>query len=554
VAQLARELGAPPLVASLLLAKGLDGVSAREFLNGRLADLPDPLLLPQMGEAAERVAAAVRGGERLAVHGDYDVDGITGTTLLVEGLRACGADVSYHLPLRLKDGYGLSGAALEQAAAAGVKVVVSVDCGVSAIDEARLARSLGLDLIITDHHQPPATLPAAFAVVNPQRTDSFFPFRDLAGVGVAFFLLVAVRRCLREAGWFATRPEPDLKSVLDLVALGTIADLVPLFGVNRILTQHGLALLAGGARPGISALKEVAGVKTVNCGVVGFQLAPRLNAAGRLEDAMRGVELLLATDRQEALETARLLDRFNRERQQIEKETLEQALAMIASLPAEFTHSLVLAGDGWHPGVIGIVASRLVERFYRPTVLIALDGEGGKGSGRSIRGLHLYRALHDCADHLLAFGGHEMAAGLSLRRDQLEAFTQGFETVARAALSAEDLTPVSFYDGVALLDELEFAPVAAVERLAPFGMGNPEPVLLCERVRARQLQPLAGGHLRFLACQGGDTLAAIAFGMADQAEAFQGDIDLLVSPQINRYNGRETVQLRVRDVRSTPGG
>jgi single-stranded-DNA-specific exonuclease len=227
---------------------------------------------------------------------------------------------------------------------------------------------------------------------------------------------------------------------------------------------------------------------------------------------------------------------------------------MVAKLPAEFTHSLVLAGDGWHPGVIGIVASRLVERFYRPTVLIALAGEGGKGSGRSIRGLHLYRALHECADQLLAFGGHEMAAGLSLRRDQLEEFTRNFEAAARAALSAEELTPVCLYDGVALLDELEFVQVAAVERLAPFGMGNPEPVLLIEGVRARQLQPLSGGHLRFLACQGGDTLAAIAFGMADQAEAFQGDVDLLVSPQINRYNGRETVQLRIRDVRPSTEG
>ena len=549
VAALARELSIPPLVAGLLLARGLSGASAAGFLGGRLADLPDPLLLPDMPRAAARVAAAVQAGEALAVHGDYDVDGITGTTLLVEGLRACGAAIDYHLPLRLKDGYGLSGPAIEQAAAAGVKVVISVDCGVSAIDEARLAAELGLDLIITDHHQPPETLPTAFAIVNPQRVESTFPFRDLAGVGVAFFLLVAVRRCLREAGWFASRPEPDLKGVLDLVALGTIADLVPLHGVNRILTRHGLELLASGARPGVGALKEVAGVKTVNCGVVGFQLAPRLNAAGRLEDATRGVELLLETDRQRALETARLLDRFNRERQQIENQTLAEALERVAALPAEVTHSLVLAGDGWHPGVIGIVASRLVDRFYRPTVLIALDGEGGKGSGRSIRGLHLYQALQACADNLLAFGGHEMAAGLSLRRDQVTAFSQSFETAARVALSEDDLQPVLLHDGVVLMEELDFPQVAGLERLAPFGMGNPEPVLLLEGVRARQVQNLSGAHLRFLAYQGGEGLAAIAFGMAERAEALQGEIDLLVSPQINRYNGRETVQLRIRDVR-----
>jgi len=551
VAAFAGELAIPPLVAGLLLARGLDSASAAGFLSGRLADLPDPLLLPDMPRAAARVAAAVQSGERLAVHGDYDVDGITGTSLLVEGLRRCGADIDYHLPLRLKDGYGLSGPALEQAAAAGVKVVISVDCGVSAAEEARLAKELDLDLIITDHHQPPEVLPEAFAIVNPQRADSVFPFRDLAGVGVAFFLLIAVRRALREGGWFTSRPEPDLKGVLDLVALGTIADLVPLHGVNRILTQHGLALLASGVRPGIDALKEVAGVKMMNCGVVGFQLAPRLNAAGRLEDATRGVELLLESDRRKALETARLLDRFNRERQQIENQTLLEALEMVASLPAEVTHSLVLAVDGWHPGVIGIVASRLVEKFYRPTVLIALDGEAGKGSARSIRGLHLYQTLQACADDLLAFGGHEMAAGLSLRSDRVPAFAQHFEAAARGVLRDEELQPVLFYDGVVLLEELDFAQVAGLERLAPFGMGNPEPVLLLEAVRIRQVQSLGGGHLRFLACQGGESLAAIAFGMAERSEAFMGEVDLLVSPQINRFNGRETVQLRVRDVRQS---
>lgn len=551
VAALAAELALPPLTARLLLARGIEGRDAAEFITGRLADLPDPLLLPDMGRAVERVVAAVRGGEALAVHGDYDVDGITGTTLLVEGLRACGARVGYHIPLRLKDGYGLSANALEEAAADGARLVVSVDCGVSAHEEARLAAALGLDLIVTDHHQPPPELPPAFAVVNPQRADSTFPFRDLAGVGVAFFLLAAVRRALRDAGWFATRPEPDLRAVLDLVALGTIADLVPLRGINRTLTRIGLGLLERGERPGVRALKEVAGVKSVNCGTVAFQLAPRLNAAGRIEDAARGVALLLESDYGKALETARLLDRFNRDRQQIEQRTMEEALAMVADLPAEFSHSLVLAREGWHSGVIGIVASRLVERYCRPTVLIALDGEGGKGSGRSIRGLHLYRTLEECRAHLLAFGGHEMAAGLSIGREQVEGFKAAFEAAARAALAEDDLVPVLLYDGTVLLEELGREEFAALERLAPFGMGNPEPVLLMEGVRARQLQRVGDGHLRFIACQGGDTLPAIAFGMADRQAEFQGDVDLLASPQINRYNGRETLQLRARDVRTS---
>ncbi|MCM2264632.1 MAG: single-stranded-DNA-specific exonuclease RecJ [Desulfuromonadales bacterium] len=553
VTALTGDLPVSRLVARLLLVRGLTGSAAGEFLSGRLVDLPDPLLLPDMECAARRVAAAVERGEPFAVHGDYDVDGITGTTLLVEGLRACGAQVDYHIPLRLKDGYGLSGSALESAAAAGIRLVISVDCGVSAHDEALLARELEIDLVITDHHQPPPHLPQAFAIVNPQRSESSFPFRDLAGVGVAFFLLAAVRRMLRESGWFATRPEPDIREVLDLVALGTIADLVPLQGVNRTLTRIGLSLLDRGDRPGVHALKEIAGVKSVNCGVVGFQLAPRLNAAGRLEDAARGVDLLLEPDRNKALETARLLDRFNRERQQIELQTLAAALDMVAALPADRNCSIVLARDGWHSGVIGIVASRLVEKFYRPTVLIALDGEGGKGSARSIRGVHLYRALQECAPSLLAFGGHEMAAGLSLARDQVDMFTQSFEAVAKSVLTDEDLIPVLLYDGVALLDELDFDQVTALERLSPFGMGNPEPVLLIEKIRARQLQRVGEGHLRFIACQGGESHPAIAFGMAARQADFQGEVDLLVSPQINRYNGREMVQLRVRDVRGSTG-
>jgi single-stranded-DNA-specific exonuclease len=549
VASLEQTLQIPSLVAHLLLTRGLDEADAAGFLSGRLADLPDPLLLPDMECAARRVAAAVQSGEPMAVHGDYDVDGITGTSLLVQGLRACGAKVDYHIPLRLRDGYGLSAVALEAAAAAGTRLVISVDCGVSAHDEASLARTLGLDLIITDHHQPPAHLPEALAIVNPQRAESVFPFRDLAGVGVAFFLLVAVRRTLRESGWFAERPEPDVRNVLDLVALGTIADLVPLQGVNRTLTRLGLGLLGSGSRPGVRALKEVAGIKTMNCGVVGFQLAPRLNAAGRLADATSGVGLLLDDDYDRALATARQLDRFNRDRQQIEQQTLAEALDMVAALPEEFTHSIVLAKDSWHPGVIGIVASRLVERFYRPTILIAMDGEGGKGSGRSIRGLHLYRTLQACTDYLLVFGGHEMAAGLSVARDQITKFALAFEAVSRAALSDDALVPSLTYDGVTLLEELGLEQVGAMESLAPFGMGNPEPVLLIEGSRARQLQRVGDGHLRFIACQGGATLPAIAFGMAGQFDEFQGDLDLLVSPQINRYDGRESVQLRIRDVR-----
>ena len=541
------------LVARLLIGRDYSLESARRFLTARLTDLPDPFLLPDMDIAVSRLHTALENGEKIAIHGDYDVDGITGTALLFAGLAALGdSELAYHIPLRLRDGYGLSAEALKEAAAKGTRVVVSVDCGVTAHDEATLANEYGIDLIITDHHQPPATLPDACAVVNPQRQDSAFPFRSLAGVGVAFFLLVALRKRLRDTGWFADRPEPDLRQYLDLVALGTIADLVPLQGVNRILTRYGLALLDTDQRIGVTALKQVAGVKEINSGVVGFQLAPRLNAAGRMEDAGLGVELLLEQDMTRALNMARYLDQCNRERQSLEKQTLQEAEVAVAELSAGHTHAIVLAGEDWHPGVIGIVASRLVERYGRPTVMIALSGDRGKGSARSIRGYHLYQGLQACAGHLVAFGGHEMAAGISLDRGQLAGFAAALEAHARAALCDDDLTPKLRHDGVLLLEEIDLEALRQIEGMAPFGMGNPEPLLVVEAVRVMQVQTVGEQHLRFTVCQGAFSHPAIAFGMLARRNEFQGEVDLLVTPQINIYKNRESVQLRVRDVR--PGG
>lgn len=545
-----RELVVLPLTARLLLRRGFELEAARAFLAARLAQLPDPFDLPDMEAAVLRLQTAIAKDEPIAVHGDYDVDGISGTVLLVEGLRALGArQVEFHIPLRLKDGYGLSAEAIVRAAAAGVKVIVSVDCGVSAHAEAALAVECGLDLIITDHHQAPRVLPPACAVINPQRADSRFPFTGLCGVGVAFFLLIALRQRLRDQGAFLERAEPDLRNLLDLVALGTIADLVPLQGVNRILTRSGLALLESGRRIGVSALKQVAAVKEVTCGTVGYQLAPRLNAAGRMEDAGLGVELLLSQDMASALTIARHLDQCNRERRELEQQTLQQAEAAVAKLPATFTHSIVLGAEGWHPGVIGIVASRLVERYHRPTVLIALDGDAGKGSARSISGFHLYRGLEECAAQLLAFGGHEMAAGLSLAAASLPDFSAAFEAHARQVLPDEALLPIIRHDGSLLLEELDLESVRQLATLAPFGMGNPEPQMVVEAVRARQIQTVGERHLRFTVCQGGYSFAAIAFGMVGRRSEFEGEIDLLVTPQINSYRERDMVQLRVRDVK-----
>ncbi|MEJ2201172.1 MAG: single-stranded-DNA-specific exonuclease RecJ [Desulfuromonadaceae bacterium] len=427
----------------------------------------------------------------------------------------------------------------------------SKDCvswGVSAHAEAALAESLGLDLIITDHHHPPERLPSACAVINPQQPDCSFPDKELAGVGVAFFLLIALRKALREAGCFAARPEPDLRLLLDLVALGTIADMVPLTGVNRSLTRIGLQLLDQSSRPGINALKEVAGVERVSCGKVGFQLAPRLNAAGRLEDAALGVELLLSDDFAAALSTARLLDGLNRERQTLEKQALEQAIERLERDPAPERRSIVLADERWHPGVIGIVASRLVERYHRPTVLIALADGLGKGSARSIRGFHLYEALDRCCQHLLGFGGHAYAAGLSLAAGSADDFSAAFESAA-AALTADDLIPQLLHDGEVLLQELDPATVTQLAGLQPFGMGNPEPVFVVNGVRTQQAAVVGNDHLRFTARQDGYSLPCIAFGMAERLALLTGEMDLLCTPVLNPWKGRDEVQLRIKDMR-----
>jgi single-stranded-DNA-specific exonuclease len=544
------QLHISPLVARILISRGFSVASAREFLAARLADLPDPFLLPDMDIAAERLKTAIEHREKIAVHGDYDVDGITGSALLFSGLGALGGiELEYHIPLRLSDGYGLSAKAIKDAARRGIRVIVSVDCGVSSHAEAALARELGVDLIITDHHQPPPVLPEALAVINPHRADSCFPSPDLAGVGVAFFLLAGLRKLLRESGWFRDRTEPDLRLYLDLVALGTIADLVPLKGVNRTLTRHGLTLLDAGQRTGVRALKQVAGVREVNCGVVGFQLAPRLNAAGRMEDACLGVQLLLEEDMARAMSTALYLDQCNRERQMIEKQTLREAEQAIAGLSAEHTHVIVLNREGWHAGVIGIAASRLVERYYRPTVLIAMDGDSGKGSARSIRGFHLYQALQKCSDHLTAFGGHEMAAGITLVKEQMAGFAAALESHAKSTLSEADLRPKFTHDGVVLLEEIDMGTLCQIENLAPFGMGHPEPLLVVESVSAMQVQVVGDHHLRFIACQGACSHPAIAFGMLDRRDEFLGEVDLLVTPQINRFRGEKALQLKVKDIR-----
>ncbi len=551
VEELAHALNVEPLTAQILMARGITTTTQGEsFLQAKLSALPDPALLPNMETACKRLELALRNHEKITIHGDYDVDGITGCTLLVEMLRLLGGDVSYHIPLRLKDGYGLSADAIRQAKKDGCSLIVSVDCGVSATIEATLASELGIDLIITDHHQPPDILPVCNALVNPHLVGNKFPWKDLAGVGVAFFLLIGLRRQLRENNYFNTIKEPDLRSGLDLVALGTIADIVPLGGVNRILVRSGLQVLNAGKRAGIEALKNVADVKEVTSGSVGFRIAPCLNAAGRLEDAALGVKLLLDNDAVTTQELAKQLDGFNRERQQIEQQTLTEAIAMVEDLQDD-RFTIVLASENWHSGVIGIVASRLVERYHRPTVMISIEDGQGKGSARSISGFNLYQALKESSTSLAGFGGHAMAAGLSIDVANLDSFIELFEKNATMQLSDADLVPTLAHDGEVLLSKFTLPLLRQFETLNPYGAGNPQPVFISRNCQPYATRILGEKHLKYDLEQDGVKIGCIAFGQAERYAELSGNIDVLYRPGINSWRGNDSVQLQVIDFRSS---
>jgi single-stranded-DNA-specific exonuclease len=550
VERLRAEAGISPLLARLLSNRRIaEAPHVAAFLSARLGEhLRSPMLFRDMGRAAERVARAVATGERIGIYGDYDVDGVSGSAVLVRFLRALGAEPELYIPHRLREGYGLNAAGVRQLAAAGARVMVTVDCGAVSHGEIGLARDLGIDVIVCDHHQVSGTPLPAYAVINPIEPDAGFPFAGLCGAGVAFYLAMGVRMRLRESGG----PLPDLRRYLDLVALGTIADLVPVVEENRVLVKYGLRELATSDRPGIAALKRVSGVAQMSTGAVGFRLAPRLNAGGRLDDATRSVNLLTTDDVDLAERLAVGLDEENRARQAIEREMLDEAIARVdAAGGVADRRSIVLASPLFHPGVVGIVASRLIERYYRPTVLIAAEEGGvGRGSGRSIAGLNLYEALAACRDCLERFGGHRMAAGLSIRLDRVDEFAARLEAAVAARTRPEDFVPQITVDAELTLRAVDGDCFADLERLEPYGMGNPEPVFLARAVRVRDRRVVGETHLKLLLEQDGRSLPAIGFGMADATVAAGDHLDVLFSPMQNEWNGNTTTELRLRDVRT----
>jgi single-stranded-DNA-specific exonuclease len=547
---LAAALGLPVAVAELLVRRGFHTVeSARAFLDPAFDQLHDPFRLKDMDVAVARVEAALAAGEPIAVYGDYDVDGITATTLLVRYLRWRGGHVDYYIPHRVEEGYGLSLAGLAALRDRGARLVITCDCGVTAVAEVQAARGWGLDVIVTDHHEPGPELPPANALLNPKRPDTEYPDENLAAVGVAYKLCEALEIA-------AGRDARTLRYSLDLVALGTIADLVPVTGENRVLVRHGLEVLARTRNPGLRALlarTELAG-RLPSAWEVGFVLAPRINAIGRMDAAVRGVGLFLTDDPAEAEAIAEELESANSDRQAADRQVLAEALEIVErAYDPDNDRSLVIAKESWHPGVIGIVASRVVERFHRPAVLIALDGEGrGRGSARSIAGFHLLDALTACRAHLEAYGGHRYAAGLAIQKGAIEAFRAAFEAYARERLRPEQLTPSLTIDMVMPLQSLDVV-YQALGRFAPYGPGNPEPVVALDGVASRGYPRIVGeNHLKLLVAQGAHTLDTIGFNMAHLLK----DMDLIRGPltvacrlRENAYLGRSTLQGRLVDVR-----
>ncbi len=571
--RLAERAGIHPLIARLLIARGItDAAAAVSFLSNDLTSLSDPRAFRDMSRAVDRIRKAVSAGERIVIYGDYDVDGVTGAAVLFHALHGVGAQADCYIPDRMTEGYGLNAGALERIRRAGAGLVITVDCGISAFREAEAADALGLDLIITDHHESAAVLvdggaegrkllPPAVAVLHPRLVEEDVPgplrerISGLTGVGVAFKLAQAL----------AGRDTVDgcIAAYLDLVTLGTVADMGRLTGENRVLVRHGLELLSlpdESARPGIAALKQVAGVngRKVTAGTVGFTLAPRINASGRLEKADTAFRLMTTGDPGEALRLATLLDAVNRERQAVEEDMWREAREQCLQADLTATGAFILSSEVWHPGVVGIVASRIADEFYRPAALIAVRDGVGKGSARSIPGFDLYQGLSQCSDLLLGFGGHKYAAGLTVAEEQIPRLRERLSAVVLEQVGRSGFVRTLSVDAAVTFDELTFDLMKEIDRMSPFGQGNPEPRLGARGLEASAPRQVGNGrHLKLRLRQAnGSSFDALAY---NKAEAYGwvrngSRVAAVFTPRINSWNGMTNIELDIRDLKPDPNG
>ena len=547
MAALASELHLPPVICALLLRRGYDTPeSAKRYLRPRLEQLHDPALMLGMHTAVERLVRAIRERERILIHGDYDVDGMCSTTVLLRTIRRLGGNAIPFIPRRIEDGYDLSMAGVNAAIEASAKVLVTCDCGTNALAPVMEACRAGIDVIITDHHLPSGPLPSCLSVLNPKRDGCEYPDKDLAAVGIAFKLSLALTRAMGGQ-------EDDVFRMLDLVALATIADVAPLRGENRVLARAGLKVMKESPNQGVRALLRSSGLegKPLTAGRIGFILAPRLNAVGRLGHALRGVELLMSENEHEANTIARELEELNRHRQEVDRKTLARARELIEALDLDATHGIVLAEDGWHPGVIGIVASRLIEEHGRPVLLIALDGDEGKGSGRSISAFDLHAALAECRDLLVRFGGHRAAAGVTVAREKVPELARRFNEIAIAQLTVADLVAELHVDLELPISSVTLELEALLRHFEPFGPSNPTPVIVSRGVRlAAPARVLGDCHLKLRLQTETGELEAIGWGMASLASELDVSTPIDIAYRLERddWNGAPRLQAKIAAV------
>ncbi len=553
---LAKELDIPFTVAVLLINRGVSTAEeAKLFLHADLSLLHDPFLMEGMDQAVKRVIRAVDNEESITVFCDYDVDGVTSAAFLTHFFRDLDCPVTAYLPERQAEGYGLNSDAVRKIREQGSTLMITADCGITGVKEVALANELGLDVIVTDHHQVGEEgLPQAVAVLNPHRDECNYPFRFLSGVGLAFKLAIGVRNGMHTAGK-KKEDLPNLKRHLDLFALGTIADVAPLKGENHILTRHGLDVLSTSAKPGLVALKEVAGiVGNVDARSVGFGLGPRLNAAGRLGKADNGLHLLTATDLVEAKALANALEKTNQERKEIQEETFLEAESILRNeRDLSNERVIVLASEIFHPGVIGIAASKIVDKYHRPTVLIALERGIGKGSGRSIPRFNLFKSFTDCSSHLIQFGGHAYAAGLSIEEGKVDAFRDAMNEVGHKYLQEEDLIPEVRIDATLELSQIDLTLYRNISLLEPFGAENPVPSFQSNKIKIKELKFIGKekNHVRFRAVQGSGQIDVVAFNFAGILESLDIDqevYDITYELHLNSWNGREKLELKLIDL------
>lgn len=544
-----KKFGLKRTIANVILKRGfhdLDEVD--DFLHPTLDKLPNPNLLKDLKKGAERIAKAIFEREKIAIYGDYDADGVTSTALLLLFLKDIGIESDFYIPDRLKEGYGLNKEAIDYLKSKGVDLVITVDCGINGNDAVEYGKKIGIDFIITDHHVPGEKLPDAEAVINPKRKDCDFPFKELAGVGVAFYLLIELRKTLREWGFFRKAPEPNLKQYLDLVAIGTIADLVPLLGPNRIFVKYGLSEINRTRKKGLIALREELLIDTLDVKSISFRIAPRINASGRVSSPVEALKLLLTSNEEKAKLLVKQLHKNNSQRQKFEENVLSEAIELIEKEPEKLSYCLF--SPDWHLGVLGIVAGKLVDKYKKPCfVLTRLEDGLIKGSGRSIEGFPLDEAMVNMRNLLVEYGGHKLACGVTLLEKNLEKFSEGLERIAKKILSNNQFCQIYNIDSYLEVEEIDNVFFEQLDMLEPFGMGNPEPIFLMDNVEVINFRYVGSkeNHLKLFLKKNNLSFNAIGFYLGNDGISVNSKLDLIGVPKKTEYNGQKKWDFYVKD-------